>query len=191
MPEGDPPIGGDGYDALVDEWLLSKKAGGVPTSQEPSGDEYDSIVDEWAGGQKARDRSAIDLSLNLAAGMDQARASEALRLSQLSGLPPETLYRSLTPKVKAKIEDNANRAKFDRLATDAPTTAKWSQNPLRMASDKRDLDNIAAIEKLLRARSRPGVMSDTEIEAAAEATARKAGRERWKCAGENPTAPNA
>lgn len=170
MQDGEAPaLGGDGYDSLVDKWLSSKGPQPTVGQEKASGNPYDIFAEKYAQNESAKKRGAFDLSLELSSGFDKAKATEALRLSQESGIPAETLYRTMTPKVKAKIEANTNREKYDLLMKVAPSTAAWASNPLRLASDRDDLANLAAIEKLLRARSRPGVLSDKEIEAVAEA----------------------
>lgn len=154
----------------------------VPGDEE---NKYDAILK----GERDPARDALTMSRRASYGMDSSKAREVLKFNAQTGLPPSHLERALDPAYKDSLQDGLSENKYDAILKNAPSTAKWASDPFRLKAGQEDLDRLARIEGMLRARNLPKPPSDKDFEAQARTLVQSKADQEWAAVQRARTTP--
>ena len=146
----------------------------VPGEEDGDQNEYDALLKKTQSQGAARQPLKSAVYTSTQDGTTQDQAARALELSGKSGVPADTVLRTLPDAEKQAARPTDNE--YDALLRNAPKTAQLMEDPIKAAAMLPDLEKFHELEMAYRNQhSEDRRLSGTEImNASARAAARRA-----------------
>lgn len=143
--ELEPPITDEPgqYDQAVDQ---TPAAPAAPAAAGPR-NAYDDLFDQEDAGRQSRLRT----SLVQAADKSPDRAAQVQQLSTRTGLAPEVIDRNFDEILK---RSKFATTPYTEMLKDSPAVATWAAEPVHAAVAQDDMENLGALEWLMKAPAR-------------------------------------